>query len=93
MAATFFVDENDLALGRALAEQRGNVVYPGHPDLPEVPRQSLDDKWLEVVGAKGLVVITRDQRIRYRPVEKRDVGPAPSAWLRFDRLDEPVNRR
>jgi len=71
VAATFFVDENDLALGRALAEQRGNVVYPGHPDLPEVPRQSLDDKWLEVVGTKGLVVITRDQRIRYRPVEKQ----------------------
>ena len=71
MAARFFVDENDLALGKALAELHGNVVFPGHPDLPEVPRQSLDDEWLEVVGAEGLVVITRDQRIRYRPVEKR----------------------
>lgn len=71
MAARFFVDENDLALGRALADLHGNVVFPGHPDLPEVPRQSLDDEWLEVIGAQGLVVITRDQRIRYRPVEKR----------------------
>lgn len=71
MPARFFVDENDLALGKALAELHGNVVFPGHPDLPEVPRQSLDDEWLEVVGAEGLVVITRDQRIRYRPVEKR----------------------
>lgn len=71
MAAKYFVDENDLALGKALAIRRGNVVYPGHPDLPEVPRESLDDKWLEVVGVNGLVVITRDQRIRYRPVERR----------------------
>ena len=59
MAARFFVDENDLALGRALADLHGDVVFPGHPDLPEVPRQSLDDEWLEVIGAQGLVVITR----------------------------------
>lgn len=42
MAAGFFVDENDLALGKALALTRGGVFY-----------------------------ITRDKRIRYRPVEKR----------------------
>jgi hypothetical protein len=71
MAATFFVDENDLALGKALAELHGNVVFPGHPDLPEVPRQALDAEWLGVVGTAGLVAITRDQRIRYKPVEKR----------------------
>jgi len=71
MAATFFVDENDLALGKTLAELYGNVVFPGHADLPEVPRQALDDDWLEIVGTAGLVVITRDQRIRYKPVEKR----------------------
>jgi hypothetical protein len=33
VAARFFVDENDLALGRALDERRGDVVYPGHADL------------------------------------------------------------
>jgi len=66
----FFVDENDLALGRALAETNPEVVYPGHPDLPEVPRGSLDDEWLPVIGRRGLVVITRDSRIRYRRVEK-----------------------
>ena len=71
MTASFFVDENDLALGKALAQLHGNVVFPGHRDLPEVPRQSLDDEWLDVVGTEGLVVITRDQRIRYKPVEKR----------------------
>ena len=71
MAARFFVDENDLALGKLLAEHRGNTVYPGHEDLPEVPRETLDDDWLPVVGRRGLVVITRDQRIRYQPAEKR----------------------
>jgi hypothetical protein len=71
----FFVDENDLALGRALADEHGNVVYPGHPNLPEIPRGALDDQWLPIIGAKGLVVITRDRRIRYWPAEKL-------AWVR-----------
>lgn len=71
MAARFFVDENDLALGRLLAEERSGIVYPGHPDLPEIPRGALDDQWLPMVASRRLVVITRDQRIRYRPVEKR----------------------
>lgn len=71
MAAEFFVDENDLALGRALEERHDGIVYPGHPDLPEVPRGAPDDEWLHVVGEQRLCVITRDRRIRYRPVEKR----------------------
>ena len=70
MPATFFVDENDLALGKALAQQHDDVVYPGHPAFPEVPRQTPDDEWLQVVGTRQLIVITRDQRIRYRPVER-----------------------
>lgn len=71
MSARFFVDENDLALGKALGVAHGGVVFPGHPDLPSVPRGSLDDEWLPLIGQQGLVVITRDQRIRYRVVEKR----------------------
>lgn len=70
--ARLFVDENDLALGKALAASHpGDVLFPGHLELPEVPRGTIDDEWLPVVGAKNLIVITRDQRIRYRPVEKR----------------------
>lgn len=69
MPARFFIDENDLALGKSLAAEH-DVVYPGHPDLPEVPRGSLDDQWLPVIGDNGLVVITRDRKIRYRPAEK-----------------------
>lgn len=70
MPARYFVDENDLALGKALDDKYGTVVYPGHPRLPSVPRGSLDDEWLPVVGRDRLIVITRDQRIRYRTVEK-----------------------
>jgi hypothetical protein len=70
VAARFFVDENDLVLGKALAQLHDGVVYPGHPGLSDVPRGSLDDEWLPVVGARRVVVISRDQRIRYRPVEK-----------------------
>lgn len=71
VAARFFVDEDDLALGKLLTQRHGDVVYPGHHELPEVPRGSLDDEWLLVIETRGLVLITRDQRIRYRPVEKR----------------------
>lgn len=70
MAARFFVDENDLALGKLLATSHHDIVFPGHPRLPDVPRGSLDDSWLPVIGAKQLIDITRDQRIRYRPAEK-----------------------
>jgi hypothetical protein len=75
LTARFFVDENDLALGKRLAELHDGVVFPGHPGLPSVPRGTLDDDWLSVVGAEGLVVITRDARIRYRPAERL-------AWVR-----------
>ena len=71
MVARFFVDENDLALGRRLAEERDDVVYPGHEALPEVPRGESDDVWLPVIGSRRLAVITRDKRIRCRPLERR----------------------
>jgi hypothetical protein len=61
----FFVDENMLAVGHALAAVRDDVVYPGHPLLPEVPRGTLDPDWLPIVGAAGrdLVAFTRDKGI------------------------------
>lgn len=47
------------------------MVYPGHANLSLVPRGSSDDEWLPIIGELGLAVITRDKRIRYKPVEKR----------------------
>jgi hypothetical protein len=69
-APVFFVDENDLALGRALDAARSDVVMPGHPKLPEVPRGTLDPDWLPLIGRSGLIVITRDKRMRRRAGEK-----------------------
>ncbi len=71
MAVRFFVDENHLAHGKAHRENHDYVVYPGQVELPEIPRGALDDEWLPVDASLGLLVITRDQRIRYRPAEKR----------------------
>lgn len=67
----YFVDENDLALGKALAAVRPDAAHPGHLRLPEVPRGTKDPERLPIIGAMGLVVITRDKHIRRRPVEKR----------------------
>ena len=68
-AARFFIDENDLALGRSLALARKDVLHPGHVRLPDVPLGTPDAQWLPIVGGLGLVVITRDKKIRSRPAE------------------------
>jgi PIN like domain len=70
MAPRFFADETDLALGKALAIARADVVHPGHLRLPEVPLGTYDEDWLPIVGHMQLVVITRDARIRRKPIEK-----------------------
>jgi hypothetical protein len=57
-------------LGKALAAVRGDVVHPGHPLTP-VRCGDHDDAWLPVIGKAGLLLITRDKRIRRRLVEKR----------------------
>ena len=67
--ARFFIDENDLALGRSLALARKDVLHPGHVRLPDVPLGTPDAQWLPIVGGLGLVVITRDKKIRSRPAE------------------------
>jgi hypothetical protein len=71
MTARFFLDETDLLLAKKLAELRpGDVVFPGHRDLPEVPRGTLDPDWLPEIGRRRLVIITRDRKIRGKPVEQ-----------------------
>lgn len=67
----FFVDENVIGLGRALAEARDDVLHPGHPDLPDVPRGTLDPDWLPTIAALELIVLTRDKRMRYKPGERQ----------------------
>lgn len=69
-APVYFTDENLLGLAKLLTRSgRTDVVHPGHPSLPEVPLGCPDLEWMPVVAAKGLIVLTREKRIRTRPVE------------------------
>lgn len=71
MSAIFFADETDLALAKLLNQEYGGVVHPGHAQLPEVPRGTDDTEWLKVVGARSLIVITRDRGIQEKPLERQ----------------------
>lgn len=62
---------------------RHDVVYPGHPLLPEVPRGSQDLDWMPFVGRMQWIALTRDRRIRSRPAELsiyREYG-LRSVWI------------
>lgn len=72
----FYVDEDTLHLGKAMAAVRDDIVHPGHIRCP-VPRGALDPQWLPVVGDRDWLLISRDKRLRTNPVEKMkliDVG-------------------
>ncbi|WP_432879259.1 hypothetical protein ACQPYH_32650 [Kribbella sp. CA-245084] len=72
LGPVYFTDENTLGLGKLLRRSgRDDIVYPGHEDLTEVPLGTLDVDWMPIVAKNGLVVVTRDRRIRTRPVELR----------------------
>ncbi len=102
----YFADENALGLAKLVLRDRDDVVHPGHPLLPEVPLGTPDLEWLPVVARLGLIVITRERRIRTRPAEleaywskgvrsvriggKQDLRPAELAAL-FTRLEPRLN--
>lgn len=65
----WFVDESMIAVGKALAAVRNDLVYPGHPACP-IPRGTADEEWLPIVGGNGWIVLMRDKRIRYRRPER-----------------------
>lgn len=65
----WYIDESMIAIGKALASVRNDLVYPGHPACP-IERGALDEEWLPIVGEHGWVVLMRDKRIRYRRPER-----------------------
>ena len=75
-----FADENILPVGRRLASlpEAGTVLYAGHEDIPELPLGAKDTEIFDVIGADGrdLLFITRDKKIRTRPVERRKLREA-----------------
>jgi hypothetical protein len=68
--ARWFIDENSLGVAKALAYVRGDITWPGATDGP-VPAGAADTAWLSVIGRAGLVVLTRDKRIRSHPLERQ----------------------
>ena len=80
----YFADENALGMAKLLRRAgRQDVLHPGHPDLPEVPLGTPDLEWMPIAGAAGLIVVTRDRRIRTRPAELaayRECG-IRSVWI------------
>lgn len=80
----YFADENALGMARLLIRAgRTDVVHPGHPHIPEIPRGCDDVDWLRISGQRGWIVLSRDRRIRSRPAElgaHRDFG-VRSVWF------------
>lgn len=66
----WFLDENSIGVAKALSYVRGDVTWPGGPG-GLVEEGAKDSQWLPVVGKAGLVVLTRDKRIRSRPLERQ----------------------
>lgn len=66
----FFFDNNlssKLAKAMNLLEQEGDVVHL----TEEFPSDAKDEDWLKYVGIKGMILITRDKRIRRHAAELR----------------------
>ena len=61
----FFIDRS---LGQKVIAERlrqSGVQVEVHDD--HFPQNALDEDWISEVGKKGWVVLTKDDRIRYRP--------------------------
>ena len=64
----FFLDRS---LGKkkvAQALRQAGAVVEVHAD--HFPADARDEDWLRVVGSRGWIVLTKDERIRYRPNER-----------------------
>jgi PIN like domain len=68
----FYVDEDILGLGYAMAWSRRDVIVCGSaPIAHQLARGTLDPQWIPVVAARGWIAITGNGRIRTHPDESR----------------------
>lgn len=78
---TFFIDRS---LGRetvaAALRAAGAQVEPHDAHFPP---NAPDQEWLQAVGARGWVVLSKDKNIRYRGAEKAAVAGAEVALFIF----------
>lgn len=66
----FFIDENTIALGKAIAGLRNDTALIGRPPVDQlVTVGMLDVEWIPIVASRGWVVITIDHHLRTRPNE------------------------
>jgi hypothetical protein len=91
----YFADENTLGLAKLMiASGRSDVLHPGFGSPPPVPLGTPDVEWMKTVADLGLIVITRDRRIRSRPAELRaymELG-IRSVWLGAKRDLRPADQ-
>lgn len=66
----FYVDADLLGIAMALARVRNDVTYAGAPGCPVKSPNVKDHRWLPIVGKNDWVVIMKDDRIRYRSLER-----------------------
>jgi predicted nuclease of predicted toxin-antitoxin system len=67
MSAVFFIDRS---LGKHIfpdALRKRSLKVEAHDD--HLPSNATDEEWLELVGHKGWVAVTKDRKIRYRSLE------------------------
>ena len=65
LAHVFFIDRS---LGQKIIAERlrqNHVHVEVHDD--HFPQNALDEDWLSEVGKRGWIVLTKDDRLRYRP--------------------------
>lgn len=66
-ALVFFIDRS-LGVEPIRTELiKSGLVVEIHDD--HFPRDAEDRMWLQIVGERGWVVLTKDKRLRYRPLE------------------------
>jgi uncharacterized protein with PIN domain len=70
----------DRSLGHHKVPHRLRQVHSAVIAHDDVFAQDTDDEvWLKIAGERGWVVLTRDDRIRYRPSEQRALVEAGTA--------------
>lgn len=85
----WYFDESLLGAAKTLSKSRDDVVYPGHPLVPELPLGSLDTHWIPIVAEVGWVAFARDRRTRYRPAEAQAFMESGLRMVWFARQEGP----
>ncbi len=73
----FFLDRS--LGGRVVAEALRQAGQTVHVHDEHFPQDAKDVEWLTVAGRRGWIVLTKDEHIRYRAIERRALTQASVA--------------